>query len=586
MRSVLQRLIVQRLIATQLSLHTELSKDEVNAVRRAGGYADLSGTYGFILIKGPQAAQFLQARVSNDVLALASGQGELTALLERKGHIMAFFSLHRLEETFWIVAETGQIALIYSELEKYHFREQVEYEVVSDRYFVFTVQGPLSPKLLSPATDSAASDNGIVGCNFLAVDDIILVRRNLTGENGALILAPSCATEFGEKLRSAAQAGGLSEISRESLNTCRVEAGIPLFGTDLSEEELLPETGLEHTAASYTKGCFQGQEVLARIKTYGAPKRGLMGIKFVQGEHLKFENGATGTINDTSETVIIRSNVFSPTLNCTIALAYVSREFRVPNKEIALRVGESEYRVTVVSLPFYTPSSRSDDAKRFYEKGLAEFAGGSESKAISLLREAIELNPTFADAYEALGVILSRHEQYDEAIALMQKLEALDPESIMAHANLSVFYMQQGNKELAEEEKAKAMSIRMSQVAREFAEKQQSEKDKQQQRQEAENRMGMFKQVLEIDPDDLLANHGMGSAFVELEDYASALPFLRKALEIKPTHTVAYVALGKALEALGDRDGALKTYEDGIAVASKRGDMTPMKEMQERVAAL
>lgn len=202
------------------------------------------------------------------------------------------------------------------------------------------------------------------------------------------------------------------------------------------------------------------------------------------------------------------------------------------------------------------------------------------------MREAIELNPTFADAYEALGVILSRHEQYDEAIALMQKLEALDPESIMAHANLSVFYMQQGNKELAEEEKAKAMSIRMAQVAREFAEKQQNEKDKQQQRQEAEHRMGMFKQVLEIDPDDLLANHGMGSAFVELEDYESALPFLRKALEIKPSHTVAYVALGKALEALGDKDAALKTYEDGIAVASKRGDMTPMKEMQERVAAL
>ncbi len=563
-----------------------MSNDEVNAVRRAGGYADLFGTYGFILIKGPQAAQFLQARVSNDVLAVASGQGELTALLERKGHIMAFFSLHRLEETYWIVAETGQIPLIYSELEKYHFREQVEYEVVSDRYLVFTVQGPLSTKLLSPATDSAAADNGIVGCKFLDVDDIILVRRNLTGENGALILAPSRATEFGEKLRSAAQAAGLSQVSRESLNTCRVEAGIPLFGTDMSEEELLPETGLEHTAASYTKGCFQGQEVLARIKTYGAPKRGLMGIKFIQGEHLKFENGATGTINDTSETVIIRSSVFSPTLNCTIALAYVSREFRVPNKEIALRVGESKHRVTVVSLPFYTPASRSADAKRLYEEGLAEFAGGSESKAVSLLREAIELNPTFADAYEALGVILSRHEQYDEAIALMQKLEALDPESIMAHANLSVFYMQQGNKELAEEEKAKAMSIRMSQVAREFAEKQQNETDRQQQRQEAEHRMGMFKQVLEIDPDDLLANHGMGSAFVELEDYESALPFLRKALEIKPTHTVAYVALGKALEALGDKDAALKTYEDGIAVASKRGDMTPMKEMQERVAAL
>lgn len=563
-----------------------MQNDEVNAVRRAGGYVDLSGIYGVILITGPQAAQFLQARVSNDVLALKSGQGELTALLERKGHIMAFFSLHRLEDIYWIIAEAEQITLIYSELEKYHFREQVEYEIVSDRYAMFAVQGPLTGKLLSPAIDTTVADNGITSSELLGIPEVVLVRRNLTGENGTLILAPAGATAFWEKLCSAAQAAGLSQVSRTSINVCRIEAGIPLFGTDMSEDELLPETGLEHIAASYTKGCFQGQEVLARIKTFGAPKRGLMGIKFAPGEQLKFENGVSGTINDTEESVIIRSNEFSPTLQCTIALAYVARSFRIPNREVSLRMGENAYTVTIVSLPFYTPASRSDDAKRLYEEGLAEFAGGSESKAISLLREAIDLHPTFADAYEALGVILSRHEQYDEAIALMQKLEALDPESIMAHANLSVFHMQQGNKELAEEEKAKAMSIRMSQVAREFAAKQEQEKNKQEKRREAEHRMGMFKQVLEIDPDDLLANHGMGSAFVDLEDYASAIPFLQKALEVKPTHTVAYVALGKALEALGDRDAALKTYEDGIAVASKRGDITPMKEMQERVASL
>lgn len=562
-------------------------KEEVRAVRRSGGYVDLAGTYGVILVKGPQAAQFLQARLSNDVLALKPGHGQLTSLLERKGHILAFFSLHFLDETYWIVAEAEQIPLIYSELEKYHFREKVEYQIASDDYVQFAVQGPHTDKLLRETGIATSSDNGIVSCELFGVPDVVVIRRNLTGENGALFFVSSNITTFGASLANGAAKCGIVPVTIEAIQeTCRVEAGIPRFGTDMSEEELLPETALEHTAASYTKGCFQGQEVLARIKTFGAPKRGLMGLKFEEGKELKFPGGTSGTINDTNETVILRSNVFSPTLGCTIALAYVSREFRIPNKTITVQIDGNAYQTQVVSLPFYTASSRSIEAKRLYDEGLAEFANGSEEKAIEFLRESIELDPTFNDAYESLGVILSRKEQYDEAIALMQRLESLDPESVMAHANLSVFYMQQGNKELAEEEKAKAMSIRMSQVAREVAAKKEQEKSAKEKRAETENRMGMFRQVLEIDPDDLLANHGMGSAYVELGEPSNAVPFLLKALEIKPTHTVAFVALGKAYEELGDLAAATKTYEDGIAVASKRGDMTPMNEMQERLAGL
>src|SRR4029450_3115291 len=153
----------------------------------------------------------------------------------------------------------------------------------------------------------------------------------------------------------------------------------------------------------------------------------------------------------------------------------------------------------------------------------------------------------------------------------------------MAHTNLSVFYMQKGDKERAEEEKAQAMGIQMRKIAKEAAREQQQEEDKKRQRQDAVERMRMFREVLEIDADDLLANYGLGSVHVDLGEYEQAIPFLKKAIEVKPTHTVAYLALGQAFEALGRFPEALDTYKDGINVAAKRGDMMPLKERQNRL---
>ncbi len=71
-----------------------------------------------------------------------------------------------------------------------------------------------------------------------------------------------------------------------------------------------------------------------------------------------------------------------------------------------------------------------------------------------------------------------------------------------------------------------------------------------------------------------------------LDRFEEAVPYLTKALEIKPTHTVAYLALAEAYEGLGEHDRAIETYTNGIEVASKRGDMSPMNDMQRRVLAL
>jgi tetratricopeptide (TPR) repeat protein len=93
-------------------------------------------------------------------------------------------------------------------------------------------------------------------------------------------------------------------------------------------------------------------------------------------------------------------------------------------------------------------------------------------------------------------------------------------------------------------------------------------------------RMEMFKQVLAIDSEDLLANYGYGSCLTDLGEPDKAIPFLEKAIAIKPTHTVAYLSLARAYKALGNAEKLAQTIEKGIEVASKRGDLSPLNEME------
>lgn len=534
--------------------------NDVLALRRRGGFARLT-EHTLVEVAGVDAAKYLQARLSNDVNKLNDGQGQMTSLLDRKAHLIAYFSLHRVDgEHFYLLLDTEQLKTVMHELEMYHFQEKLTYRALD--WPLWTVQG------------------GAVSLLPEAPEGLLPLRLSLTGDDGIVYAGTTNGAEAAfAVIEQAARALDMVPLDDEALNIARVEGGLPRWKVDFGPEELLPETGLENTAASYSKGCFQGQEVLARIRTYGAPKRGLVGLLFEKGSKFSFALNESIVLNG-AEIGNMKSNVVSPTLERTIALAYVQREYRVPDTRLNVRIGAEDYDVVVTALPFYDPSVRRAEARKIYDAALHEFTVGSEAKAVEQLREAITLDPMLGDAYEALGVALSKADQLDEAIAVMKQLERLDSDSIMAHANLSVFYMQKGDKEAAEEEKAKAMSIRMSQMAREYSQQQAKEEEIRKRKADAEKRMAMFSQVLQIDADDFLANAGMGSCYVDIEQYEQALPYLQKALQVRPTHTVAYVSLAQAYEQLGQFDRAMEVYKQGIAIAAQRGDITPMKEMQ------
>jgi predicted Zn-dependent protease len=248
-----------------------------------------------------------------------------------------------------------------------------------------------------------------------------------------------------------------------------------------------------------------------------------------------------------------------------------------------------ELSAEVVALPFFQAPTRQERARALYHDALGRFdrdLHDHDDSTIALLEDAILLDPHFEDAFESLGVILNRHHRVDEAIQAMEVLSRLNPKSVMAHTNLSVFYMKKGNLEKAEEEKAIAKLMETQQVVdREQAEAA-GEAERRRIEFEARDRIRMFQEVLEIDPDDPLATFGLGSAYLQLQQYAAAVPFLERATEVQKDYSAAYLSLGKCLEFLGDAVRAQDAYARGIAVASRKGDLMPMREMERRLKAL
>lgn len=559
---------------------------KTNGLRSTGAIFELP-SHQLIEVIGKDAERFLHSQTTSDVKSLPDSGSQMSALLDRKAHVLALFDIYKQGEKFFLVSDNNQADAIIKQLDAFRFADKVEFKILPGSFFA--IQGPHArPLLLAIGAKTAEQLDLHFSKLTLLEKSVFLFSKTLTGEDGYLLfLSDGKSTSFFEKLKEEAAQLDMSVLDKKNIESARIEAGIPAFGSDLSDENLMPETGLDHSHVSYTKGCYQGQEVLARVKSHGAPSRGLVGLIFAGDK--QFETRQPFALNtemllDSQPIGWLRSNCFSKVLNKYVALAYIKREFRVVGKVLSVTIDGMPFQVEVALLPFLTPATNEKKARELYEQALASFTSEKDddktSKAESLLREALMLNPALEDAYEALGVILSRKNKLDEAVSLMQTLSELNADSVMAHANLSVFYMQQGLIEKAEEEKAISMSIRMRMAAKEATRERQEEEEKKRQKEEAQGRMEMFAQVLEIDSEDLLANSGMGNCLVTLEQFEKALPYLKKAIEVKPTHTVAYVDLAKAFSGLKRKLEAAETLQKGIEVASKRGDMMPLKQMQ------
>ena len=578
---------------------TSLTK-EVQTVRNSVGYW-FRDDYTFVRITGADATEWLHSQTTNDVQGLASGQGHHTAVLDRQGRVHGHFTLHRWGDEFWMIIEKAQVESVLEHLDAHLFIEDVQLEPTEDEMEQFILQGPKTLALLSCAMDSEATR----GSDLLPADwygvhpieilecEVLAIRLSMCGEDGYLFIGePGQCAAIGQQLRDLDESIEVLTISSEAQSILRVEAGLPQYGLDMDARSRLPETTLERDTVSYEKGCYLGQEVVARLKAYGTVKRALMGLVFeaYDAHDLSWVPGSTVLI-DNKSIGEITSILYSPTLERHIALAYLDRDHRTPDVVLSIH-GEGYANACgarVVVLPFVEVPTRSDRAQALYNEALDLFQqdlDDTDASAIPMLQEAILLDPAYEDAYEVLGVILHRHHRVDEAIYYMQHLKALNPKCIMAHSNLSVFYVAKGMIQEAEEAKAQSAVLQMKHLSDTRNAKEIAEQERAQIQAEAQERIEMFQEVLDIDPDDAVATFGLGKAYVQLNQYEDAIPHLHHATQIQKDFSAAFLDLGKCYEFLERNDEAQSAYTDGIAVASRKGDLMPLREMERRLKGL
>ena len=575
----------------KLKLSVPKKVEPANTETSSGYYPEAK--YSLIEIYGVDAERFINAQTTSEVKALKPYQSQPSALLDRKAHVVAYFTLYRKNSSYRIIAEEGQVDTILEHLDKYIFSDKVELLNLRAGKMLALIGADarlIINECLTVKNPALFERDLIDGelCNI----DVHIFKAALSSREAFLIYCGNDQyQDLLTKLVPVLVKHGARKLTEDDLLIERIEAGLPLFATDFSSENLIIELGLEDKAISYSKGCFQGQEVLARVKGHGSPNKQLTAL-ILDLAGLDSIKVGTPLMVAGQEAATILSNAYSPRLKKHIALAMVKRDYRTPGRVMECTVADSELsgQATIKLLPFIEAEDLKQKAKSLYEEGLKLYATTENkniAEAISKLRASLLLDSSLEDAYEALGVILSKENQLDEAVELMETLARINPDSIMAYANLSVFYLEQGGgKEKAEEAKAQSMSIRMRLAAKEAMQEHQEKEDTAKIEAEALERKAMFEQVIEIDTDDLFANNGLGNCYNILQQYKEAEPYLLKAIQIKPNHTVAYQELGRTYEGLGQTEKAIETFKKGIDIAAQKGDMTPLKAMQARLDIL
>lgn len=326
--------------------------DEYAHLRQSVALADLSFR-GRLCIAGRDRTRFLHGQVTNDINRLQPGQGCYSAITNAKGKMVADANIYCLDDELLLDFEPGITPALFARLEKYIIADDVQILDVSDHYRTLAVLGPKAAEVLGQAELGFSLPAGELQFSRTTNregGDLYCMRHSHGLSAGFDLFVPSAeaAQVFDQLLALAKQHGG-GPVGWEALEIARIEAGIPRFKQDMDETNLAPETGLDSRAISYSKGCYIGQEVIARIRTYGQVAKTLRGLKL---DTASLPAPRDPLFFGDKEMGYLTSVVLSPALGCPIALGYVRREHNEIGTELTIRCASGPITASIVNLPF------------------------------------------------------------------------------------------------------------------------------------------------------------------------------------------------------------------------------------------
>jgi folate-binding protein YgfZ len=309
---------------------------EYHALRDSAGVWDRSER-GKLVVTGADRHTWLQGMISNDVRPLAEGASTVCGcVLNATGHLLADVTVVNRGDSLLLDMSRVNAEKIYRLLDGFIITEDVQLADQSDAIACLSLQGPAmagqSPyrELLGKRNLTTAADH--------------------TGMGGIDVYVPgSQAAGLWLELVAA----GIVPVGEEAVETLRIEAGIPKYGVDMDETTIPLECGLGSSHISHTKGCYVGQEIIARIVARGHTNRALTGL-ILEGSQLPHKGDKVFPTEGEADREIgwVTSACHSPLLGRGVTLAYLRHEFRAPGAHVRIDRGGGVVTAHTAELPF------------------------------------------------------------------------------------------------------------------------------------------------------------------------------------------------------------------------------------------
>lgn len=310
---------------------------EYEALTRRAAVVDLSFR-GRICLLGADREKFLHGQVTNDILKLRPGQGCYAAIVNAKAKMESDLYIFKLADEILLDFEPGLTGRITDRLNRYIIADDVQVVDVAPHYGLLHVSGPAAREVLSPAGWPAPEQPLGWASVSREEGEVYIANNPRYGVAGFDLFIPTSL------LASVAASLESAWAGFEATEIVRIEHGIPRYGADMSETTLPQEAELQDRAISFAKGCYIGQEIIARIRTYGQVAKALRLLR-VSGTATPVPEGAP-VYAEGKNVGAVTSSTFSPVYQSVVALTYVRKEYFAPGTR--LRIGEPPLAAEVV----------------------------------------------------------------------------------------------------------------------------------------------------------------------------------------------------------------------------------------------